>query len=915
MMKKHGLRRFFSLLLAVFMVCTLLPTAALAEDTTGADETQSKTVVVDEKKPEPPAQEQPKGENPPAPEEPKQKEVQQPEGETPEEPKQKDGKQPEGETPEETKQDGGKQPEGEDPAKVETPANENTPAAPTRVSKSPAVDISLKDSIPITVYVKDARGGPYRVGSGTAKKFGLGLLSVYLYTMPALTDFVSDNTFNSLSKINGDWRADMGWTPAGVGDNRSWPLGTTSGYIIYYVDRYTPKDNTTDADWLHNFKLTYNGNGEGATNVPAEQVYRTNKSNETTHNFTIPTTIPTRSGYNFNGWSTTADGSVAHQPGGGITVTGSTTLYAVWEKVNAPSKSDVVATGIQVKLDCTTEGVEHSDETFALTEAAITKIGDPVQGEHGYTCDVTISSASYVPQFNEEKGKVAHTAVKNEETISLIYADGKWNALAVDTGSPCVFFNVRCDIYTVTYTDGNGGTWFTDEVHSNLKIGDTTPPYNNNAAPTHDGYTFLGWSPKVAETVTESATYTALWESKAERAIKDLLKNITVKCVSGVGGHDAKTYDTSVGGYNALTTENTDGTFTSNITVWAQQYVDQYNKDNKDTNKNHVLVHNEDTTKAVTVKLDKDYNPVDVAIDKPLITFEVKCKDEVVPPEKPTLEQLPEISVTLHCGTTSAHQDSTWSPLLENTYEISKPALKDDVYTCTLTVKAETYVKEFSGIMMGVGKHELDDDATKDITLTWDGQKWTAETSSVTFKVKCSLYTVIYTDGVKNKVIFKDELHKDLAYGSDTPKFTGGTPKREGYKFVGWEPGVADTVTENVTYIAQWEELYTVTYTDGAKGKAFKDQVYSDREAGTDTPKFDGTPKRSGYTFTGWSPKVTDTVTKDVTYTATWKANSGKDYVPKTGDGQIVMILGSVLLFSFCGATAVCLNDRKRKQG
>ena len=70
MMKKHGLRRFFSLLLAVFMVCTLLPTAALAEDTAGADEAQSQTVVVDEKKPEPPAQEQPKDEDPPAPEAP-----------------------------------------------------------------------------------------------------------------------------------------------------------------------------------------------------------------------------------------------------------------------------------------------------------------------------------------------------------------------------------------------------------------------------------------------------------------------------------------------------------------------------------------------------------------------------------------------------------------------------------------------------------------------------------------------------------------------------------------------------------------------------------------------------------------------------------------------------------------------------
>ena len=72
-MKNHGLRRIFSLFLALFMVFTLLPTTALAEDTTRADETQPKTVVVNEgeKKTDPPAQEQPKNENPPAPEEPK----------------------------------------------------------------------------------------------------------------------------------------------------------------------------------------------------------------------------------------------------------------------------------------------------------------------------------------------------------------------------------------------------------------------------------------------------------------------------------------------------------------------------------------------------------------------------------------------------------------------------------------------------------------------------------------------------------------------------------------------------------------------------------------------------------------------------------------------------------------------------
>lgn len=62
---------------------------------------------------------------------------------------------------------------------------------------------------------------------------------------------------------------------------------------------------------------------------------------------------------------------------------------------------------------------------------------------------------------------------------------------------------------------------------------------------------------------------------------------------------------------------------------------------------------------------------------------------------------------------------------------------------------------------------------------------------------------------------------------------------------------------------------YTVTYTDGVDGKAFKDQVHPDLVVGTITPKFDGTPTRAGYTFTGWSPAVEEKVTKNITYNAT----------------------------------------------
>ena len=185
-------------------------------------------------------------------------------------------------------------------------------------------------------------------------------------------------------------------------------------------------------------------------------------------------------------------------------------------------------------------------------------------------------------------------------------------------------------------------------------------------------------------------------------------------------------------------------------------------------------------------------------------------------------------------------------------------------------------------------------------------------------------FTVTYTDGVENEEIFADQVYGNLLSGTATPAFNG-TPTRTGYVFTGWNPTVAAKVTENKIYSATWkpdangngiaddeEDKYTVTYTDGVKGKAFADQVYDNLLSGTDTPAFNGKPTRKGYTFVSWTPKVTDTVTKTVTYTATWKANSGKDNVPKTGDSGIVPVLGSVLLFSFCGAAA-CVFDRKRK--
>lgn len=119
---------------------------------------------------------------------------------------------------------------------------------------------------------------------------------------------------------------------------------------------------------------------------------------------------------------------------------------------------------------------------------------------------------------------------------------------------------------------------------------------------------------------------------------------------------------------------------------------------------------------------------------------------------------------------------------------------------------------------------------------------------------------------------------------------TRNTFSRDGYVFTGWnteadgsgtdyQPGSTLKMgyVENVTLYAQWKAApvtYTVTYTDGVDGE----EIFADQsttvESGDTTPAFDGTPTRSGYTFTGWSPEVAETVTGDVTYVAQWRANS-----------------------------------------
>ena len=623
---------------------------------------------------------------------------------------------------------------------------------------------------------------------------------------------------------------------------------------------------------------------------------------------------PTRTGYKFIGWEPAVVG----------TVTANATYTAQWVSISDLDPAPELVSSLYMNFQCTNENAshDHRSEMIAIgygigaggvivTDAA----GNPVYNKDGnITAVITFyQDSGFLNEYNKRTG-VAHRYADYEpktKSVDGVLIGEVFHMYKKDY--PVVFDVVCGSLYTVTYKDGTNGTVFADDVHSNLNANAATPAFVGGT-PTRPGYVFTGWNPAVAATVTGNATYTAVWEKDANgngKPDKDEEK-YTVTYTDGVENEEIfadETYSDLLSGtatpaFNGTPTRKgyaftgwnpaVAATVTGNATYTAVWEEDANGNGTPDKDEEKYTVSYTDGVENEEIFADQVYGNLLSGTATPAFNGTPTRAGYKFLGWEPTVAET---------VTESATYVAQWEKLYTVTYTdgVGGKAFKDDVHSDlekdTKTPAYKDGIPTRKGFKFLGWEPEVADTVTEDVTYT---AKWG------------ELYTVTYTDGAKGKA-FEDQVYENVLSGTKTPNFDG-TPTRKGYKFVGWEPEVAETVTENVTYTAKWEELYTVTYTDGVKGKAFKDQVYSDLEAGTDTPKFDGKPTRKGYTFTGWSPKVTDTVTKDVTYVAQWKSvKNGKDNIPKTGDGEIVMVLGSVLLFSFCGAAAVSVYDRKRK--
>ena len=298
---------------------------------------------------------------------------------------------------------------------------------------------------------------------------------------------------------------------------------------------------------------------------------------------------------------------------------------------------------------------------------------------------------------------------------------------------------------------------------------------------------------------------------------------VKVECTTTNSGHAANTYQLIEGSYEVGKVQgDKESGYICDITVKPDKYVSAYNE----THSVHKL---ETEGQICTIKLKWNENKWKVVSDVPVV-FNVKCKNTQPPtdtPKLPAANVIPKIvgkdAVKVLC-TTNAKHAAMRCDLLENSFDIGVVTKEETSgeYFCNITVYADKYVEKYNEHLKG---HTLETEGqTGTITLNWDaaGKQWkyTENKLPITFTVKC------------------------------------------------------ETVPE--------ETYYTITYTDGVGGTAFVNQVKRVKR-GDPTPAFNGTPSRSGYTFTGWTPAVTDTVTGNVTYTAQWKNND--NHTPGGGNG------------------------------
>lgn len=203
------------------------------------------------------------------------------------------------------------------------------------------------------------------------------------------------------------------------------------------------------------YTVKYNANG--GSGAPNSQTKWKDQA------LTLSTTKPTRTGYTFQGWATSASGSVVYASGASYTANASATLYAVWKAI-----------------------------TYAVKYNANGGSGAPSSQTKTYGKTLTLSSTIPTRTSVEDNGTLTEYTFKGWATsatsTSVAYKAGaSYTANAAVTLYAVWSKTVSINLYDVSYNT-NGGS----NVISQIKIKGETLKLRSTI-PVKNGYTFVGW--------------------------------------------------------------------------------------------------------------------------------------------------------------------------------------------------------------------------------------------------------------------------------------------------------------------------------------------------------------------------------------------------------------------------------------
>ena len=454
----------------------------------------------------------------------------------------------------------------------------------------------------------------------------------------------------------------------------------------------------------------------------------------------------------------------------------------------------------------------------------------------GTRWDIMATTAAESYQIDVNKGKPTRDRYKfdgwadtaNATTAS--YFGGELITLTKDNPTKTIYA-VWKPIFELHY-NANGGTGAPDsQTYTALSATSTQATFTvPNQTPTKEGYTFKGWADSATATTAQyqpggpiavkhensPKTVYAVWEGSdpipvpSYDDLKSAIGQIQVKDVS-TPSCGTENYDlidnTESEPFNWTKTARADQPGKYDVTIKTAPYVAKYNSEKTKT-------HELNNANQTTLKLVISYENNKWVLDDGLRVIEVKHSEQNPPTDIPNPNPgniAENLKVKVVCTTPNSGHEPAFYSLIDGTFTHTDVDQSGDYPTCSITISPDKYISRYSTDKNC--QHTTPDDP-KTVPLFWNKevQKWAVNDdqiglNGVVFNAVCEAvpdtFTVTYTDGVENEEVFADQVYSDLRKDSTTPAFNG-TPTRTGYTFAGWEPEVAETVTETVTYAAKW---------------------------------------------------------------------------------------------------------------